>query len=530
MSTTHWPWTILQIAPTEDRKAIREAYSRLLKALDHEAETEAYMDLRHARDAALSGEFLHPHAPDIDEDDFGLGDPLPEGSEPASVDTAPALTEPEEKPVFTAAYDDDDDRRFRRMADLLLDDGELTPEEAGELDGHLDALFADERMADLGHYARVEGWLAELLADRYPRGAALFPKVAAYFHWADRTHELGVHPAIPWLFNAHEGESLLRELNTPGHAYHREWIELAKGKPQGMLWTRGIDKPRMGNLIATIRRDYPWLEQEHWQPELVARWEKKAAGGNVKGPGVWTWIGLSIFALSMLSQIVDDDRSGVDHNPAALAAVEAANADKHIASFIASFPNAAADGRSLETLRARSPKSFSTLQRSANMPESLTEEAGRAMMRDIADIYYLIIDNLPYEAQVADARFRAAEIGRLREQPQACADFIRNPRIFLRQSRNIDDISPDYRYRMFSVVHDEYDDREWPLVHKQATIPGDVIGKLIKRSGVPEQRVRDVLSGRSASEADICRTIGSFYELLTEIPAMEAGKILPAFL
>ena len=151
MSTTHWPWTILQIAPTEDRKAIREAYSRLLKALDHEAETEAYMDLRRARDAALSGEFLHPHAPDIDEDDFGLGDPLPEGSEPASVDTAPALTEPEEKPVFTVAYDDDDDRRFRRMADLLLDDGELTPEEAGELDGHLDALFADERMADLAH-------------------------------------------------------------------------------------------------------------------------------------------------------------------------------------------------------------------------------------------------------------------------------------------------------------------------------------------------------------------------------------------
>ena len=37
-------------------------------------------------------------------------------------------------------------------------------------------------------------WLGTL-ADRYPRGAALFPKVAAYFHWADRTHELGVHPA-----------------------------------------------------------------------------------------------------------------------------------------------------------------------------------------------------------------------------------------------------------------------------------------------------------------------------------------------
>lgn len=529
MSTTHWPWTILQIAPTEDRKAIREAYSRLLKALDHEAETEAYMDLRHARDAALSGEFLHPPEAfaDGEPDDFGLGDPLPEGAIPA--DEAPPA-EPEAKPVFTVEYSEDDDKRFQRIVDLFVAENDLTREESLELRQHLDILFADDRMGDLGHYARVEAWLAQLLAERYPRGADLFPRISAYFNWEDRVHELGIHPAIPWLFNAHDGLRVVRELNTPGHAYHREWIELAKGKPQGMLWTRVVDKSRMGNLIATIRRDYPWLEQEHWQPGLVARWEKKAAGGNVKGPGVWTWIGLAIFALSMLSQIVGDDQPGIDHNPAALAALEAANADKHIASFIASFPKAAADGRSLETLRARSPKSFSTLQRSANMPESLTEEAGRAMMRDIADIYYLIIDNLPYEAQVADARFRAAEIGRLREQPQACADFIRNPRIFLRQSRNIDDISPDYRYRMFSVVHDEYDDREWPLVHKQATIPGEVIGKLIKRSGVPEQRVRDVLSGRSASEADICRTIGSFYELLTEIPAKEAGKILPAFL
>lgn len=201
-----------------------------------------------------------------------------------------------------------------------------------------------------------------------------------------------------------------------------------------MLWTRGIDKPRMGNLIATICRDYPGSSRSIGNPNSspAGKRKRRAATSRVPVSGPGSGFPSLRFRCCRKSSTTTG-RASI--TPAALAAVEAANADKHIASFIASFPNAAADGRSPETLRARSPKSFSTLQRSANMPESLTEEAGRAMMRDIADIYYLIIDNLPYEAQVADARFRAAEIGRLREQPQACADFIRNPRIFLRQSR-----------------------------------------------------------------------------------------------
>ncbi|WP_260580587.1 hypothetical protein [Sphingopyxis sp. PET50] len=90
MSGSHWPWTVLEIAPTDDRKTIREAYARLLKALDHEAETEAYMALRDARDAALSGEFLHPPGDEPEEDDYGLGTPLPDD---IGADAAPG-TEP----------------------------------------------------------------------------------------------------------------------------------------------------------------------------------------------------------------------------------------------------------------------------------------------------------------------------------------------------------------------------------------------------------------------------------------------------
>ncbi|WP_411340874.1 hypothetical protein V6U71_02665 [Sphingopyxis sp. J-6] len=530
MTAAHWPWTILEIAATDDRKTIREAYSRLLKTLDHDAETEAYMALRDARDAALSGQFLHPETAGEEDDDFGLGTPLPDDRERVRSEEPAAGGAPQERPVFTVEYNDEDHRRFQRVVDLFVGENALTAAETEELEQHIDALFADERMADLGHYARIEAWLAQLLAERFPRGADLFPKVAEYFHWAARAHELGIHPAIPWLFNAHEGHSLVREIETPGHAYHREWAELTRGKPEGMLWMRRIDKPRMSNLIATVRRDYPWLEQEHWQPALVARWEKKVEGGGVKGPGAWTWAIIAFLALSAIGRLAGSDSSQIDHNPAAVAALSAANTDKHIAEFIGTFPYASADGRSVETLRVESPKTYATLQRVAAEFDTLDEARNRIMMREITETYYLIIDKLPYELQVADARFRAAMIKKMKDNPRGCADFIRNPRTYLRQGNSTAYIAPDYQYRMFSVVHDQYDDREWALVHKNASIPGELIGRLIKRSGVPEARVRKVLSSSMAPEADVCRTTGSFYELLTEIPAKEASQILPAVL
>jgi hypothetical protein len=520
VSAVHWPWAVLDIAPTEDRKTIREAYSRLLKALDHEAETEAYMALRQARDAALSGQFLHPDPEDAEEEQAdGETEPPPE------------TAEPQEKPVFTVEYSDSDDRLFQRVVDLFLGEDTLGTGETEELNAHLDTLFADERMGDLGHYARIEAWLAQLLAERYPRGAALFPRVAETFHWADRAHELGVHPAIPWLFNAYEADNAVREISTPGHAYHREWVELTSGKPKGPLWLRRADARRMANLIATIRRDYPWLEQQHWQPELVARWEKKTAGGGVRGPNVWVWIGLAFLALSAVGRFTDGGSSSTAPNPMALAVEQSAIADPKIATFIAEkFPQAAGDGRSLDTLRATSPRAYSALQKAIGASDMSDEMRTRFLMREITDIYYQIIDRMPDDLQVADARFRAATVRKLRNNPRDCARFIVNPSAYWREGNSKAAESGDYQYQMFSVVHDQYVDREWPLAPRTADISGELIGKLMQRSGLPEARVRAALRSPDVPQDDLCRAIGSLYELLTEIPAKEAIKILPAVL
>ncbi|PKQ00575.1 MAG: hypothetical protein CVT74_03320 [Alphaproteobacteria bacterium HGW-Alphaproteobacteria-13] len=522
MSAAHWPWTVLDIAPTEDRKTIREAYSRRLKALDHEAETEAYMALRQARDAALSGQFLHPEGEEEDEQ---------AGGEVEAEAPPPMADEPQDKPVFTVEYDESDDRRFQRVVDLFLGEDALAAADAEELDAHLDTLFADERMGDLGHYARIEAWLAQLLAERYPRGVALFPRVAEYFHWADRAHELGVHPAIPWLFNAYEADSVVSQLDAPGHAYHREWVELTSGKPKGPLWVRAIDKTRMANLIATIRRDYPWLEQQHWQQDLVARWEKKTAGTNVKGPNIWVWIALAFVALSALGRLADGDSSRTAANPMALAVEQSAAADRQIAAFIDQrFPQAQADGRSLDTLRAKSPRAYSTLQKAIGTSSMSDEMRTRFLMREITDVYYQIIDRMPYELQVADARFRAATVKKLKDNPRDCARFIGNPAAYWREGNSAAAVSADYQYQMSAVFHDQYVDREWPLAPRTAEISGPLIERLIRRSGVPEDRVRAALHSPDVPQADLCRTIGSLYEILTEIPAKEASKILPAVL
>jgi len=537
VTAAFWPWTILEIAPTEDRKAVREAYARLLKALDHEAQTDDYMALREARDGALSGEFLHPPRDDFaeEEDDFGLGTPLADdGVDAASPGIEPlAEPAPQEKPVFTVDYDDEDDRRFARTVELFTGEGALTAGETGELHELLDHLLGDDRMGDLGHYARVEGWLAQLLAERFPRGEALFPRVADHFHWASRVHELGIHPAIPWLFNAHDGYSRARELNTPGHAYHREWNELARGKIAGPLWLRRVDNGRMANLINTIRRDYAWLEQEHWQPELVARWEKRVAGGGVSGPNPWVWIVAVVMFLGAIGRVLDDGRSPSSRlvSPEIAGPTAEEQAKEAVAGFLErNFPDAVAQGRTMETLATKNPKIHDKLvQHARYLPDDKTL-ADNILMKDLTDGYFLIIHQLPFDRQRADAGFRAAALKRLQNDPQGCLDFIIEPARYARSGNAPLILTDAYRNHIFTVVHDDYKGVAFTFPQRNYTLDGGLVEKLMERSGLSEKRLRAAIASENSSNADVCRARASLLEIMTEIPRKQSEKILPALL
>lgn len=536
MSAFHWPWPVLGIAPTDDRKTIREAYARLLKALDPDAATEAFMELRDARDAALSGQFLHPpRAEGEEEDDFGLGTPLPEGT--ATPETPPPADhppEPEERPVFTVAYSDDDDRRFQRVVDLLLGEAPLTAADNDEINRHLDTLFADDRMADLGHYARIETWLAQLLAERFPRGAAFFPRIAEHFEWGTRAHELGIHPAIPWLFNSHEGHSLVSELETPGHAYHREWIELARGKPKGPLWTRAIDKPRMANLIGTIRRDYPWLEQEHWQPELVERWEKKVAKNSRGSSDYWIWIVVAALFFVLLPRMIHGGATPDD--AAATPAMSYGNvegADQAIDAVLRrNFPEAVAEGIGMIAIRQNNEKLYSNLEAYWTMHHATPDKFERAVRDEVARSHLLLIGDREHAIQMEEVRHRQYVLAQLGSEGQypLCARFLRDPRGFIDDPTNDEYMPGNYRDHMLRTVYDEANNAA-PVQVGEAPAPSDaLLSRIGGKSGVRPQILRVAVTRNIESDANLCLAMKALYGAASDLPKRDAEQLIPALL
>lgn len=540
MSEAPWPWSLLDIERTDDRKTIREAYARKLKALDPDAAPEAFMSLRSARDAALSGEFLDETSPigdlpeEFPDEAPAIGD-LSAELDDLLADAPPAdatrLDEPAGRPQFTVEYDESDDHRFHRMVELFTGEGDLAETEAAELEAHIDTMFADERMADLGHFARVEIWLAELLAQNYARAARLFPQVAARFEWNERAHELGIHPAIPWLVGAHEGQALVDAIRRADHPYHREWIELVRGRPKGVLFFRAIDHGRMGHLITAVRRDFPWLEQDHWQPELVARWEKKVEGGGVRGPGVWTWIGLAIFALSVIGSIADNGQSVRIIDEPAAGAYSQTDPDVAFATYVqARLPQAFADDRDPSLIQAGNPKLYEQMKEVWALHKDRPAAFEAEMAEMIIDQYFAILGRLPTEQKLEEIAQRQILLGRIGGDASVCAKFLRKPGDFLNSPVNSNVVPQSYRYHMYAMVYDWLPQLPAAKPSLPWTPSDELLNKLASETGLSPVVLHRALTDKRAPDGDVCAATQALYNLIPIVPESEAGAILSAIL
>jgi hypothetical protein len=521
-----WPWSLLDIARTDDRKTIREAYARKLKALDPDAAPEAFMDLREARDAALSGEFLDAAPPAGD-----LAGELDDLLAEAPRVEAEFVDDPVERPQFSVEYDERDDQRFHRMVELFTAEGDLGDADAAELQRHLDALFADDRMADLGHFARVEIWLAELLAQRYPRAARLFPQVAERFEWNERAHELGIHPAIPWLVGAHEGQALVDDIRRRDHPYHREWTELVQGRVKGPLFFRAIDHGRMGNLIATVRRDFPWLEQDHWQADLVARWEKRIEGRDVKGPGVWTWIALVFFALAVIGRMADNGQSVRIIDEPAAGAYSQTDPDVAFATYVqARLPQAFADDRDPSRIQARNPKLYEQMEEVWALHKDRPAAFEAEMAEMIVDQYFTILGRLPAEQKLEEIAQRQILLGRIGGDASVCAKFLRKPGDFLNSPVNSNVVPQSYRYHMYAMVYDWLPQLPAAKPSLPWTPSDELLNKLASETGLSPVALRRALTDKRAPDGDVCAATQALYNRIPLIPESEAGAILSAIL
>ena len=323
----NFPWGVLQIARTTDRKAIRTAYAAVLKTLDVDKQMEAYAELRDARDEALAqareaeqsvglGPVLADDVADLgDGGDLGeLGEIEPLSPEELGPDIPPAQEQPQ------AGRSTISEDIPNRLAAILVPNGEriedpLTFEENEECEGLIAQILADAQGTSIDVQHNIESWLAHILATAWPRSGPLVSEVRDHFGWARSAGLLDEDPAVAFLNDQLATLDFVAELEDPAQYYHTEWVELKQPGKRGFNPFRKARVDKINALLASIRQNHPQAE-EYLSPERVASWTEPDSVGSPWG-GVLKWGG-GLYLLAVVIGAVFGDEPNTDDPPTAL--------------------------------------------------------------------------------------------------------------------------------------------------------------------------------------------------------------------
>lgn len=342
-------WRYLGIEATQDGKAIRRAYAAKLRAIDPDQDRDGFAALREARDLALAlaaqstedapssdatvgVEMIIPSAalplipPCLPAEEGQAGDcimPAVEGAmdwqapplapdcrAPGADDDAvdlrlPEWTSPIIVPHAAVAEIFDESRADHALHALLYPDPDADtqgdPMTQAEVDAGaalLDRLHDEAQTGEIDLHSRIEAWLSNILAGSWPRSHPLLAHAVALFGWAAKEGQIDAPPAIDYINRRLASDRFAQAVQDKAHPLHGAWKQLLKPTRPGQgraLWWQG---DKIDELIATIRRDYPELEQRlNWH--RIAIWEDHRAR-----PIRWWTIAVGIiFALQLLYRI-----------------------------------------------------------------------------------------------------------------------------------------------------------------------------------------------------------------------------------
>ena len=215
------PWAELGIAPTGDTALIRRAYSRRLRAIDPDANAEAFHRLRAAYEQALEG--------------GASGEAAPTPPDRASVSPFPAHGPLLEIRAILARPPEpgEAERVHALAAELLAHPAVQAVDVARELGAELVQLIFHE-----------------------PRAEPMLGPVIAHFGWQAAGERWDDHPLVAELVQRHRGNELLAQLSAPEHPLHGAYLELSRS--HGPVDLRRIDA--IVELLRTIRREAPAAE------------------------------------------------------------------------------------------------------------------------------------------------------------------------------------------------------------------------------------------------------------------------------
>lgn len=277
-----WIWKELGIPKTDDVATIRRAYAARLKAIDTEAEPEAFIALREARDRGLTMASTPPFGREVADDEawledlddteaagephnaLGAGEAIPVGS----IDDPPAL----------------DIGPIERIDFLLFTSEE--PVSPNELEGLTRSILDDPAVDNIEVARWVEGWIADRIARAMPVSDPMIEAAIAHFGW-NKTNELSRAPVIDYILQRREDRLFEIDLQTNAGGYNKLMTTLREAPPTGMgrlaAWWRGI---RMEYLIAYLQTFRPTVLRG-LNPETLNYWydhiEKQSGAGAVSG-------------------------------------------------------------------------------------------------------------------------------------------------------------------------------------------------------------------------------------------------------
>lgn len=325
-------WAALDLAPTRDTRDIRRAYARALKQIDVDAEPERFADLRSAFEEAifLAGQEQFPepmHGPDLAETSLdderwqaappapvhvieNEASPHPEPAEQAAPDPPSAAPNPSHGPWHQAAIDTANEHAQALEVMLMAEQGKdivPLPAEVTTMRTHWQAVTQDPRMEELGHFAAVEAWIAEVVARGWPFSEPLMSDVAQFYGWVEKADMIGQSRAVHFIVRRLVLSDFVATVSDRKHPLFKAWRELTTPAHEGSRRGIGVNRKSVATLLGRIRADYPELETrfDSWR---VGLWENEKQTGKTAG---------LIFVILIAIQLLRIATSWPDDRPSA---------------------------------------------------------------------------------------------------------------------------------------------------------------------------------------------------------------------
>ena len=527
MARRHWPWDVLGIDRTADKAAIRSAYAVRLKAMDVDADIQGFSELRSARDQALREADYAAQDPvddplmDAEPDQpAGLADDDPDGTDSGEWIRIEEWHGTGESDHLGTGHDGrwdndfgyggggfaDPDTRIehfqtehtpdapdQRLTQLLYPNGAYSEdafshEEWEDARAALGDLLIDAKSGDLGREQAVDHWLAEVLAESWPRSGPLVEQAAEAFDWVAQSGEIGERPALQFLNPRVRGMRFVTKVEQPGHPLYKAWEELKRPGKRGFLDRFRVRREEIETLLGGIRTRYPEVES-YLDHERVASWEKPA-------PSWIAWILQRVFVFIVVIQVLAFCSRSISDNDKDLPQQEL---DQVVA-------EAFGPGQTMAEVQAADPKLadliYATIEFDRAEGDSLDtiEQAVVTRMRELAA---LALKDAPSDDLLAILAVRR-DLFALASQAgtPGCSALLKTAR--LPEGAVVpDDIREDERALNWRLAQARLLDTDWTeSKDKSLPLPDWVGAGIRERSGLSVERINKVLQGEETG--DLC--------------------------